>query len=98
MKRLALILLPLVLFACSDEKREMARLATSCINASPDNRVKLSGSWSNNFDVQVDGSNINVRTEVPVGIGLDGKLKFHKREFRCRTVGGEIIYVGTSWE
>jgi len=76
----------------------MARLATSCINASPDNRVKLSGSWSNNFDVQVDGSNINVRTEVPAGIGLDGKLKFHKREFRCRTVGGEIIYVGTSWE
>ncbi len=98
MQRFGLILLPVFLIACSDEKREMARLATGCINASPDNRVKLSGSWSNNFDVEVKGSEITVRTEVPVGIGMDGKLKFRKREFHCRQRGDQLEYVGTVWE
>lgn len=98
MKRLALICLPVLLVACSDEDREVARLATGCINASPDNRVKLSGSWANNFDVQVNGDEFAVRTEVPVGIGLDGKVKFRKREFRCRESDGEIVYLGTTWE
>lgn len=91
------MLLPLLLVACSEKDREAARLATGCINASPDNRVKLSGSWSNNFDVEVEGSEITVRTEVPVGIGLDGKVKIRHREFRCRRSGGEIEYIGTDW-
>jgi hypothetical protein len=90
-------LLSMFLIACGDEQRERARLATGCINASPDNRVKLSGSWSNNIDVEVEGSEIKVRTEVPVGIGLDGRLKFRHREFRCRRSGGGIEYIGADW-
>ena len=97
MPRFALICLPVFLIACSDESREQARLATGCINASDDNRVKLSGSWSNNFDVEVKGSDIIVRTEVPVGIGFDGKVKFRNREFRCRQTSDGITYVGTDW-
>jgi hypothetical protein len=77
---------------------EKARLATGCINASPDNRVKLSGSWSSNFDVVVEGDKITVRTEVPVGIGLNGKVKFHHREFECRKTGDRIQFIRAVWE
>lgn len=88
----------MLLLGCSDEQREFARLATGCINASPDNRVKLSGSWSNNFDVEVRGDEFTVHTEVPAGIGLDGKVKFRHREFRCRQEGDEIEYLGAVWK
>ncbi|MDX1515177.1 MAG: hypothetical protein R3174_15675 [Gammaproteobacteria bacterium] len=92
------ILLSLSLSACSDEDREIARLASGCIKSSPDNRVKLSGSMSNNFEVERHGDEILVRTEVPVGIGLDGKVKFRHREFRCVETNGEIRYVSAVWE
>lgn len=92
------MLLSLLLVACSDEKRETARLASGCINASDDNRVKLSGSWSNSFEVEVRGDEVTVRTEVPVGIGLDGKVKIRSREFRCRKRGDQLEYLGTTWQ
>ena len=98
MRRLAFTLLPIVLIACSDQERETARLASGCINASPDNRVKLSGSWSNSFEVDVDGDEFTVRTEVPVGIALTGRIKFGHREFRCRRVRNRIEFVSAVWE
>ena len=98
MNRFALMLLSALLVGCSDKEREAARLASGCINASPDNRVKLSGSWSNSFDVEVEGNDIVVRTEVPLGIGLNGRLKFGQREFRCRTAGDRIEFVSAAWE
>jgi hypothetical protein len=91
-------MLAALLAACSDQAMEKARLATGCINASPDNRVKLSGSWSNNFDVVVVADKITVRTEVPVGIGVDGKLKFRHREFECRKIGDRIEFTRAVWE
>ncbi len=98
MRRFALILFPAVLIACSDQDRETARLASGCINASSDNRVKLSGSWSNSFEVEVEGNEITVRTEVPMGIALNGRIKFGQREFRCRKAGDRIEFVSAHWE
>jgi hypothetical protein len=98
MARIALIVLAAALFACSDQERETARLARGCINASPDNRVKLSGSWSNSFEVDVEGDEFTVRTEVPVGIALTGRIKFGHREFRCRKVGDRIEFVSAVWK
>ena len=95
---LSLIILTALLVACSDQEREKARLAAGCINASPDNRVKLSGSWSNNFHVLVEGEKITVRTQVPVGIGLSGTPKFHHREFECRKTGDRIEFISAKWE
>lgn len=98
MHRYALMLLPALLIACSDQERETARLATGCINASADNRVKLSGSWSNSFDVEVMGDDIIVRTEAPLGIAMTGKIKFGRREFHCRKIGGRIEFISAVWE
>ncbi|MDH3314580.1 MAG: hypothetical protein OER43_02260 [Gammaproteobacteria bacterium] len=98
MNRFILIAIPVFVIACSDQERETARLATGCINASPDNRVKLSGSWSNSFDVEVLGDDITVRTEVPLGIAMSGKIKLGRREFRCRKVGGRIEFISAVWE
>jgi hypothetical protein len=88
----------LLLSSCSEQDRETARLASGCINASPDNRVKLSGSWSNSFEVEVNGKDVTVRTEVPVGIALTGRIKFGRREFRCRKVGDRLEFVSAAWE
>ncbi len=96
--QLSLIALAALLVACSDQEMEKARLATGCINASSDNRARLSGSWSNNFDVLVEGDKITVRTEVPVGIGLNGKLKIRHREFQCRNKGDRIQFISVAWE
>jgi hypothetical protein len=98
LRQLSLIILAALLVACSEQDREKARLAAGCINASPDNRVKLSGSWSNNFDVLVEGEKITVRTEVPVGIGLSGTPKFRHREFECRKTGDRIKFISATWE
>ncbi len=98
MNRYASVLLLVLLVGCSVEEQETARLASGCINASPDNRVKLSGSWSNSFDVEVEGNDITVRTEVPLGIAATGRIKFGRREFRCRKVGDRIEFVSAVWE
>ena len=98
MRSYAFVLVPVLILGCSDQERETARLASGCINASPDNRVKLSGSWSNSFEVDVEGDEFTVRTEVPVGIALTGKIKFGHREFRCRKVGDRIEFVSAVWE
>lgn len=92
-----LLLLALSLVSCTDQQRENARLASGCINASPDNRVKLSGSWSNSFEVEVEGKDITVRTEVPLGIAMTGRIKFGHREFRCRKVGDRIEFISAVW-
>ena len=97
MARITALLLAAALIACTDQDRETARLASGCINASPDNRVKLSGSWSSSFEVETEGEDIIVRTEVPVGIALNGKIKFGQREFRCRERGGRIEFVSATW-
>lgn len=98
MRSFASILLTVLLIACSDQERETARLASGCINASPDNRVKLSGSWSNSFEVERRGDEIIVRTEAPVGLSLAGKIKFRHREFHCREAGDRIEFVRAVWE
>ena len=87
-----------LLSSCTDQERERARLASGCINASPDNRVKLSGSWSNSFEVDVEGDEFTVRTEVPMGIALSGRIKLGHREFRCRKVGDRIEFVSAVWK
>ncbi len=92
-----ILIFTLLVIACTDQDREAARLASGCINASPDNRVKLSGSWSSNFEVETDGDDITVRTEVPMGIALNGKIRFGQREFRCREVNGRIEFVSATW-
>lgn len=97
MGRYALMLLPVLLIACTDKERETTRLASGCINASPDNRVKLSGSWSSSFKVETRGDEIIVRTEVPVGLSLAGKIRLRQREFHCRKAGDGIEFVRAVW-
>lgn len=98
MTRCTIILISALLIACSQHDRETARLASGCINASPDNRVKLSGSWSNSFDVERRGEKFIVRTEVPVGLSLAGKIKFRQREFHCRETENGIEFVRAVWQ
>ncbi len=98
MLRAALILLLTWLSGCDRQAIEQSRLATRCINASPDNRVKLSGSWASSFDVSILGDRVTVRTAVPVGISITGKLKFKHRTFHCRRAGDRIEFVRADWQ
>ena len=70
--------------ACSQDYNEKGTLSTRCMRASDDNRVKLSSSWLSSAEVDVDGDRVTVRTEVPVGISVRGKVRFRYWTYRCR--------------
>jgi len=82
------------LSACTSDEQGEVSLATQCMRASDDNRVKLSSSWLSNAEIEVRGDLVTVRTEVPVGISIGGKVKFHYWEYRCRRHGARMEFLG----
>ena len=83
-----------LLAGCSSGEPGDVALATQCMRASDDNRVKLSSSWLSNAEIEVQGDLVTVRTEVPVGISLGGKVKFRYWEYRCRRHGEKMEFLG----
>ena len=79
--------------ACTSHDAGEVALATQCMRSTDDNRVKLSSSWLSNAEIEVRGDLITVRTEVPVGIGIDGTIKIRKRVYRCRTHGEQMEFL-----
>lgn len=80
--------------ACTSDEPSDVALATQCMRASDDNRVKLSSSWLSNAEIEVRGDLVTVRTEVPIGISIGGKLKFRYWEYRCRRHGERMEFLG----
>ena len=80
--------------ACDRAERESTALAVACMRAADDNRVKLSASWLSGAEVEVEGDRVTVHTEVPVGVGIDGKVRFRYYEYRCRIRDGALEFVG----
>ena len=79
--------------ACTSGEPDDVALATQCMRASDDNRAKLSASWLSSAEIDVSGDSITVRTEVPVGIGIDATVKFHHWVYRCRRRGNEVEFL-----
>lgn len=80
--------------ACSSEYTDEVALATRCMRASDDNRAKHASSWLSSAEIDVDGDMVTVRTEVPVGISIGGKIKFRYWTYRCRMIGGRMEFLG----
>lgn len=80
--------------ACTSHASDDVALATRCMRASDDNRAKLSASWLSSAEIEIRADMITVRTEVPVGIGIDAKVKFRHWVYRCRRRGDEIEFLG----
>ena len=80
--------------ACSSDYTDEVALATRCMRASDDNRVKHSSSWLSNAEVDIEGDLVTVRTEVPVGISIGGKIKFRYWTYRCRMSGERMEFLG----
>lgn len=80
--------------ACTSDSPGDVALATQCMRASDDNRVKLSSSWLSNAEIEVRDDLVTVRTEVPVGISIGGKVKFRYWEYRCRRHGERMEFLG----
>jgi hypothetical protein len=84
---------------CTSDQPDRVALATQCMRASDDNRVKLSSSWLSNATIDVHDDLITVRTEVPVGISIGGRVKFRYWQYRCRRRGEAIEFLGYEpWE
>lgn len=79
---------------CSSDEPDDVALATQCMQASDDNRVKFSASWLSNAEVEVHDALITVRTEVPVGISIGGRVKFRYRVYRCHRRGDRMEFLG----
>lgn len=79
---------------CGGGEPDDVALATACMRASDDNRVKFSSAWLSNAEVEVIGDTITVRTEVPVGISIGGTVKFRYRLYRCRRHGEQMEFIG----
>lgn len=90
----ASIALMSVLGACSSDYSDEIALATECMRASDDNRVKLSSSWLSSAEIDVKGDLVTVRTEVPVGISIGGTVKFHYWTYRCRVADDRMEFLG----
>jgi hypothetical protein len=90
----ATIICAAILGACSSDYADEIALATRCMRASDDNRVKLSSSWLSSAKVDVQGDAVTVRTEVPVGISIGGRVKFHYWTYRCRIAGEKMEFFG----
>jgi hypothetical protein len=80
--------------ACTSDEPDHAALAVQCMRSSDDNRAKLSASWLSSAEIEVDGDLITVRTEVPVGISIDAKVKFRYWVYRCRRDGERMEFLG----
>jgi hypothetical protein len=80
--------------ACVSDDPDDVALVTRCTRASDDNRAKLSASWLSSAEIEVDGDLITVRTEVPVGISIDARVKFRHWINRCRVRGDQIEFLG----
>lgn len=95
-KRPAMLLVAILATAgaCTSGEPSDVALATQCMRASDDNRVKLSSSWLSNAEIEVLGDFVTVRTEVPVGISVRGKVKFRYWEYRCRRHGERMEFLG----
>lgn len=84
--------------ACTSDAPGDVALATQCMRASDDNRVTLSSSWLSNAEIEVRDDFVTVRTEVPVGISIGGKVKFRYWEYRCLRRGERMEFLGyESW-
>jgi hypothetical protein len=94
-KRSVMILLAVLTApgACTSDEPNDAVLATQCMRASHDNRVKLSSTWLSNAEIEIRGDFVTVRTEVPVGISIGGTVKFRYREYRCRRHGERMEFL-----
>jgi hypothetical protein len=90
----ATIAIVATLGACSSDYTDEVALATRCMRASDDNRVKLSSSWLSSAEIDVRGDLVTVRTEVPVGISIGGTVKFHYWTYRCRMAGERMEFLG----
>jgi hypothetical protein len=80
--------------ACTSDDPGDVSLATQCMRASDDNRAKLSSSWLSSAEIEVRGDLITVRTEVPVGISIGGRVTLRKWVYRCRRQGERIEFLG----
>lgn len=80
--------------ACTPNGTDDVALATQCMRASDDNRAKLSASWLSSAEIEVRGDLVTVRTEVPVGISMDARVKFRHWIYRCRRRGNEMEFLG----
>ncbi len=80
--------------ACTSDDPGDVALATQCMRASDDNRVKLSSSWLSSVEIEVRGNLITVRTEVPVGISIGGRVTLRQWVYRCRRQGERMEFLG----
>lgn len=80
--------------ACTSDDPSDVALATQCMRASDDNRAKLSSSWISSAEIEVRGDLITVRTEVPVGISIGGRVTLRKWVYRCRRHGEQMEFLG----
>ena len=90
----AVVLVLASTLGCAPGDADEVALATQCMRASDDNRAKLSASWLSSAEIDISGDSITVRTEVPVGIGIDATVKFHYWVYRCRRRGDEVEFLG----
>ena len=91
---LTIVAVLLVAGACSPDYTDEVTLATRCMRASDDNRAKHASSWLSSAEIDVDGDIVTVRTEVPVGISIGGKVKFRYWTYRCRMIGERMEFLG----
>jgi hypothetical protein len=91
---MALVAVLAAIAGCSTGEPDEAALASACMRASDDNRVKFSSSWLSNAEVEVRGETVTVRTEVPVGMSIGGTVKFRYRVYRCRRHGEQMEFIG----
>lgn len=80
--------------ACTSNDPDDVAMATRCMRAADDNRAKLSSSWLSSARIDVRGDLITVRTEVPVGVSIGGKIKFRHWTYRCRQHGERMEFLG----
>ena len=92
-----LIVIPMVVLAiavaCTPDDSSDVALATQCMRAADDNRAKLSASWLSSARIEVHGELITVRTEVPVGISIGGRVRFRYWVYRCRRHGERMEFL-----
>lgn len=95
-RRLAAVLLVVlgVASACTSDDSDEVALATRCMRAANDNRAKLSASWLSSAEVEVQGDMVTVRTEVPIGISIGGRIKFRYWTYHCRDHGDRMEFLG----
>ncbi len=79
---------------CTGNGADEVDLATRCLRASDDNRVKHSASMLSDADIEVGEDRVVVRARVPVGISLSAKIKFRHWTYTCRRDGEQLFFVG----